>query len=79
MRGLLKLKRLFLPSTWTIIFCKTTVLFEKLEGSILVHYMLSKAAEVFNILKTRSAKRTYHKQRFVLKNWEVFLKIIQDL
>ena len=62
-----------------------TILFEKLGYSILVHYIFSKEKIIqyktgqpkadVKPLKTRSTKRTYHKQRFALKNREVFSKI----
>ena len=62
-----------------------TILFEKLGNSIFVHYIFSKEKIIqqktdqpkANVkpLKTRSTKQTYHKQRFALKNREVFSKI----
>ena len=62
-----------------------TILFEKLGNSIFVHYIFSKEKIIqqktgqpkanVNPLKTRSTKQTYHKQRFALKNREVFSKI----
>ena len=62
-----------------------TILFEKLENSIFVHYIFSKEKIIqqktgqpkadVKPLKTRSTKQTYHKQRFALKNREVFSKI----
>ena len=69
----------------TLVFEKMKILFGKLEYSFLVHYTLSKEKTTLHetaqpkaavkSLNARSAKRTHQKQRLVLKNKEVLLKI----
>ena len=64
------------------VFYKTKILFEKLEGVILLHYDLRENNKTQNWaacktdikpLKTRCTKRIYLQERFVLKIREIFL------
>ena len=73
----------FLNSTLTVVFWKTTILFLKPEYIVLIHSMLKennlarnwKSKAYVKLLKTRITKEANQKQRFVLKNREIFLKI----
>ena len=76
---LLQFKRLFLLSTLTMIFYKTTFLLEKLKYNILVHYTLSKESDVINILQFSRLSNFLKtiiretKQQSMRNEWNVFV------